>query len=147
MADRPSKLYYSISEVAELTGVKAHVLRYWESEFPTFRPRKTRAGARRFRQKDIDEVQAIKKLLYDEGFKIAGARKVRKQAKTAARQRQDERPAQMAMTFSQLEADEQLRLVREQLGEVLQLVRDIDQAAGDEQAAAKPPLKKRAAKG
>ncbi len=147
MPDSAGKLYYSISEVAKLVGVKAHVLRYWESEFPTLRPRKNRAGSRRYRQPDIAEIVAIKQLLYEEGFKIAGARKVRKQAKAAARERQDERPVQMAMTFSQLEAEEQLRLVREQLGEVLQLVRDIVPAADDEPAEAEAPLKKREAKG
>jgi len=47
--DYPKKLYYSISEVAEISGVKAHVLRYWESEFPSLHPKKTRAGSRRLR--------------------------------------------------------------------------------------------------
>ena len=147
MADSAGKLYSSISEVAELVGVKAHVLRYWESEFPTLRPRKNRAGSRRYRQQDIAEVVAIKQLLYEEGFKIAGARKVRKQAKAAAREGRDERPVQIAMTFSQLEAQEQLQLVRKQLGEVLQMIRDIDPAADDAQAEAAASLKRREAKG
>ena len=70
------KLYYSIREVAEYTGVKPHVLRYWEQEFPTLRPRKNRAGNRSFRPRDIREVLTIKKLLYDNGFKIDGARRI-----------------------------------------------------------------------
>jgi DNA-binding transcriptional MerR regulator len=76
----PEKLYYSISEVADYTGVKAHVLRYWESEFPTLRPKKNRAGNRSYRKRDVDEVLAIKKLLYDDGFKIDGARRLLREA-------------------------------------------------------------------
>ena len=70
------KLYYSIREVAEYSGVKAHVLRYWEQEFPTLRPKKNRAGNRSYRPRDIQEILKIRKLLYDDGFKIDGARKL-----------------------------------------------------------------------
>lgn len=70
----PPKLYFSISEVAELTGVKAHVLRYWESEFPDLRPKKNRAGNRSYREKDIRLVMLIRDLLYKQGFTIQGAR-------------------------------------------------------------------------
>ena len=71
----PGKMYYSISEVSEMTGVKAHVLRYWESEFPTLRPKKNRAGNRNYRPKDIQAVLVIRDLLYKEKFTINGARK------------------------------------------------------------------------
>ena len=74
MSDLPEKLYYSISEVADHTGVKAHVLRYWEQEFPTLRPKKNRAGNRSYRMRDIEEVLTIKRLLYEDGFTIGGAR-------------------------------------------------------------------------
>ena len=70
----PNKLYYSISEVAELTGVKAHVLRYWESEFAELRPKKNRAGNRSYRERDIRMVMTIRDLLYQQGFTIQGAR-------------------------------------------------------------------------
>ena len=70
----PPKLYFSISEVAELTGVKAHVLRYWESEFPDLRPKKNRAGNRSYREKDIRLVMLIRDLLYKQGYTIQGAR-------------------------------------------------------------------------
>lgn len=70
------KLYYSIREVAGYTGVKAHVLRYWEQEFPTLRPKKNRAGNRSYRPRDIEEIVKIRKLLYEDGFKIDGARKL-----------------------------------------------------------------------
>jgi DNA-binding transcriptional MerR regulator len=75
MNDAPEKLYYSISEVSDATGVKAHVLRYWESQFPMLRPRKSRGGMRMYRAKDAAIIQRIKYLLYDRGFTIAGARR------------------------------------------------------------------------
>jgi DNA-binding transcriptional MerR regulator len=69
------KMYYSISEVSEMTGVKPHVLRYWETEFPSLRPKKNRAGNRNYRPKDIKAVLVIRDLLYKEKFTISGARK------------------------------------------------------------------------
>lgn len=77
-----TKLYYSITEVAELTNVKPHVLRYWETEFKALRPKKNRAGNRTYRSGDIELIQAIKTLLYDEGYTIAGAKKKLLQTKT-----------------------------------------------------------------
>ena len=68
-------MYYSISEVAKMTGIKAHVLRYWETEFPSLRPKKNRAGNRNYRPKEIKAVLVIKDLLYREKFTISGARK------------------------------------------------------------------------
>jgi len=68
-------MYYSISEVSEMTSVKPHVLRYWESEFPTLRPKKNRAGNRNYRPKDIKAILVIRDLLYREKFTISGARK------------------------------------------------------------------------
>ena len=70
-----SKMYYSISEVSDMTGVKAHVLRYWETEFPSLRPKKNRAGNRNYRPKDIKAILVIRDLLYKEKFTISGARK------------------------------------------------------------------------
>lgn len=71
---RSGKLYYSISEVSELTDVKAYVLRFWEREFPTLKPRKNRSGNRIYQDKEIEHIRQIKKLLYDDGFTIEGAR-------------------------------------------------------------------------
>ena len=70
------KLYYSIGEVSEITGLKAYVLRYWETEFKQIAPPKNRAGNRTYRQKDIILIQKIKDLLYEQKFTIDGARKV-----------------------------------------------------------------------
>ena len=69
------KLFYSISEVAEITGIKPYVLRYWESEFKCLHPSKSSGGQRTYKKKDIDTVLRIKKLLYEEGFTIPGAKK------------------------------------------------------------------------
>ena len=66
---------YGIAEVSRLAGLKAFVLRYWESEFPTLEPVKSHNGHRLYRQQDVDLVLKIKRLLYDEGFTIAGARR------------------------------------------------------------------------
>ena len=70
------KLYYRIGEVSKITGIKAHVLRYWETEFRWMAPPKSRSKQRLYRRKDIEMVLAIKKLLYDERYTIAGARQV-----------------------------------------------------------------------
>jgi len=68
------KLYYSIGEVSEITGLKQYVLRYWESEFSQLRPAKNSAGNRNYRKSDIDLINEIKDLLYDRRFTIKGAK-------------------------------------------------------------------------
>jgi DNA-binding transcriptional MerR regulator len=125
MGESRQKLYYSISEVAELTGVKAHVLRYWESEFPTLRPSKARSGSRRYRLSDIEEIRAIKDLLYEEGFKIAGARKVRRDAHRRRRELEEREINQISLDFAGLDRDAQLDVVRSEAAEILELVRSL----------------------
>jgi DNA-binding transcriptional MerR regulator len=71
----PEKLFFKIGEVCELTGVQAHVLRYWESEFPMLAPQKNRAGQRTYRKRDVEMALRIKELLYDDQYTIAGAKK------------------------------------------------------------------------
>src|SRR5258708_11414312 len=71
----PEKLFFKIGEVCELAGVQAHVLRYWETEFPMLAPQKNRAGQRVYRRKDVEMVLRIRDLLYEEKFTIAGAKK------------------------------------------------------------------------
>ena len=68
------KAYYSIGEVCDLTGLKAHVLRYWETQFELLRPPKNRAGNRVFRPKEIELILLMKHLLYEKKFTIDGAR-------------------------------------------------------------------------
>lgn len=71
----PEKTYYRIGEVARITGVKAYVLRFWETEFKMMAPPKSRSKQRMYRRKDIEMILRIKHLLYEEKFTIAGARK------------------------------------------------------------------------
>jgi DNA-binding transcriptional MerR regulator len=73
--DEPEERLFRIGEVSRLTGIKAFVLRYWEQEIPTLQPVKTPTGHRLYRREDIETVYEIKRLLYDEGFTLAGARK------------------------------------------------------------------------
>ena len=68
------KLYYSISDVSQVTDVKQHVLRYWESEFLELKPTKNRAGNRTFKSRDVKIIFLIKRLLYQEKFTIDGAK-------------------------------------------------------------------------
>ena len=71
----PKKLYYKIREVSEIVGVEPHVLRFWETEFPALSPPKSRSGHRTYRPRDVELLLQIRKLLYEDGFTIAGARK------------------------------------------------------------------------
>jgi DNA-binding transcriptional MerR regulator len=73
--DLTEKLYYRIGEVEEITDVPAYVLRYWESEFKLLRPKKNPAGQRLYRPRDVELVQRIKTLLYDERLTLEGAKK------------------------------------------------------------------------
>ncbi len=71
----PEKLFFKIGEVCDITGIQAHVLRYWESEFPMLAPQKNRAGQRTYRKRDVEMVLRIKELLYEDQYTIAGAKK------------------------------------------------------------------------
>ncbi len=73
--EKSDKLYYRIGEVSKLTDVKPYVLRYWESEFKWMSPGKSRSNQRLYRKQDIETILLIKKLLYEERFTIAGAKK------------------------------------------------------------------------
>ena len=72
----PDRLFFRIGDVSELAGVESYVLRFWETEFPMLAPKKAGNGQRQYRRKDVETVLEIKRLLYDEGYTIAGARKV-----------------------------------------------------------------------
>ena len=71
----PNKLYFRIGEVAKIVGVKPYVLRYWETEFAVLKPGKTPSRHRLYRRRDVETLLEIKRLLYEEGFTIAGAKK------------------------------------------------------------------------
>lgn len=81
----PDKLYFKIGDVARIAGVRPYVVRYWETEFSALRPEKTRSGQRLYKRQDVQRLLDIKRLLYDEGYTIAGARRrLRGEAKAVA---------------------------------------------------------------
>ena len=71
----PEKIFFKIGEVCEIVEVQAHVLRYWETEFPMLSPQKNRSGQRSYRRRDVEIAVRIKELLYQDQYTIAGARK------------------------------------------------------------------------
>lgn len=71
----PQKLYFKIGEVSRLVGVRAHVLRYWEKEISAIRPTKSASNQRRYRRRDVELFREIRRLLYEERYTLAGARK------------------------------------------------------------------------
>jgi DNA-binding transcriptional MerR regulator len=104
------KMYYSISEVAEMIGVEAYVLRFWEKEFPHLKPRKNRAGNRTYQARDIQRIRQIKRLLHDEGYTIDGARQfLKKDGKKAAADPAIERTRELLHQI-RLEVEELLKL-------------------------------------
>ena len=77
----PDKLFFKIGEVAELAGLEQHVLRYWEEEIESLKPKKNKSGQRLYQKKDVELIFEIKQLLYAEKFTVAGARKKLKKNK------------------------------------------------------------------
>jgi DNA-binding transcriptional MerR regulator len=91
--DEPEERLFRIGEVSRLTGVKAFVLRYWEQEIPALQPIKTPTGHRLYRREDIETVYEIKRLLYEQGFTLAGARRHLSGAQAVVSQPSAEPPA------------------------------------------------------
>ena len=112
----PDKLYFRIGEVAKLCKLPAYVLRFWETEFPQLKPVKSSTGQRMYRQRDVESVLRIKKLLYEEGFTIAGARQ---QLKAEAK------PAKMqsGLPFPKPARTDSLKKVRQGLQEILGILK------------------------
>lgn len=110
----PEKLYFRIGEVSALTQTKSYVLRFWETEFPMLKPVKSRTGHRLYRREDVQTVLEIKRLLYDKGFTIEGARKeLSRNSKGEEEQKQLFQPA----------ADRApLRLIRRELQSILTIL-------------------------
>jgi DNA-binding transcriptional MerR regulator len=135
----PEKLYFRIGEVSELATLPTYVLRFWETEFSQLKPTKSSTGQRMYRRKDVEYVMQIRKLLYEDGFTIAGAReKLREETRSSRTQSpahvecvesadapEMAAPAaqQPVLSFlapaSSTQSKEQLRRVRQQLREVL----------------------------
>lgn len=79
----PDKLYFKIGEVSQLTGLPSHVLRFWESEFPALRPKRTASGQRLYRKRDIELIRTVQYLLHERKFTISGANQyLRRQSKS-----------------------------------------------------------------
>jgi len=112
----PDKLYFRIGEVARLCNLETYVLRFWESEFPQLKPVKSSSGQRMYRQRDVEHVLRIKKLLYEEGFTIAGARQQLKA---------ESKPAQMqgGLPFAKHDRRDGLKKVRQGLQEILVMLK------------------------
>ncbi|MBD3221572.1 MerR family transcriptional regulator [bacterium] len=127
--DLSRKLYYTIGEVSELTGIKPHVLRYWESEFPTLRPRKGRGGSRRYRRHDIEHVLTIRELLHERGYRIDGARRHLEERRRRPAPVADG-DSQLSLGFADMDRSDQLAHLRRELEEIRDLVRRRDEAAG-----------------
>jgi len=108
----PDKLYFRIGEVARLCRLPAYVLRFWETEFPQLKPGKSSTGQRMYRRRDVEVVVNIKRLLYEDGFTIAGARQLL---------RAENRPGkgQNALPFAGRSSPDGLRQVRQGLKEIL----------------------------
>ena len=117
------RLYYSISEVSDLVGVKPHVLRYWETQFKMLRPKKGRGGARMYRKRDVETLFEIKTLLYDQRFTIAGARRRILDGKIEERD-------QIELPFTKLDREEMVRALKKDMEGLLVMLRDEAVAKG-----------------
>ncbi len=121
----PDRLYFRIGDVSRLTGLKAHVLRYWESEFPALSPKKSGTNQRLYRRKDVELVLELKRLLYEQKFTLEGARAHLQQRRLAARRapQQAPPPAAQGMLFDRHpEWLAQAGVVRQELQAILSLL-------------------------
>jgi DNA-binding transcriptional MerR regulator len=114
----PDKLYFRIGEVARLCSVAPYVLRFWETEFTQLKPNKSGTGQRLYRRRDVEMALRVKRLLYDEGYTIAGARQAIQAESRSKRSGQPELPLPAQQQANQ---DTQARLhkVRKELREIL----------------------------
>jgi DNA-binding transcriptional MerR regulator len=115
---KDQKLYYSIGEVSELIGVKPHVLRYWETQFPILKPKKNRAGNRTYKVRDIKFLLTIKGLLYEKGYTIAGARQKLRESNNNP----DSLIEQLAIPFADPSSRDLLRSLKTDLLDLRELV-------------------------
>jgi DNA-binding transcriptional MerR regulator len=111
----PDKLYFRIGEVATLCRLPAYVLRFWETEFPQLKPVKSSTGQRMYRKRDVESVARIKRLLYDDGFTIAGARlQLREEIKSER--------SQSALPFPMPAAPVNVSYLRTELQQILNIL-------------------------
>ena len=99
------KVYYSIGEVCDLTGLKPHVLRYWETQFEVLRPTKNRAGNRVFRSREIEVIMLVKRLLYEQKYTIEGANKRLLEMRSGGKLEEERRSVLESEVLTGLKAD------------------------------------------
>ncbi len=104
----PGKRYFTIGEVSDLCGVKPHVLRYWEQEFPQLKPVKRRGNRRYYQRQDVLIIRQIRSLLYEQGFTIGGAR----QRLTGDEAKEDVSQSQQIVKQLRVELEEILKILR-----------------------------------
>jgi len=104
----PGKRYFTIGEVSELCGVKPHVLRYWEQEFPQLKPVKRRGNRRYYQRHDVIMIRQIRSLLYEQGFTIGGAR----QRLSGEEVREDVSQSQQIIRQMRVELEELLQILK-----------------------------------
>ncbi len=112
----PDKIYFKIGEVAEIVGVEPYVLRYWETEFPALKPSKSRSQQRMYRKRDVELLLKIKKLLYEDMYTIAGAKR------QLLRGGEKSSVAQMNLQLPERRESDLLKKMEKELGELLVFV-------------------------
>ena len=117
----PERLFFRIGDVSEITGVQRYVLRYWEGEFPTLSPRKGSNGQRQYRRKDLETVLEIKRLLYDAGYTIAGAKKALK-GRSKQQKRTKSKKAQTDLFSDESEEQGDIQEIKRELRDILDLL-------------------------
>ncbi|MCG5516782.1 MULTISPECIES: MerR family transcriptional regulator [Ectothiorhodospira] len=105
----PGKRYFTIGEVSELCGVKPHVLRYWEQEFPSLKPVKRRGNRRYYQRQDVILIRQIRSLLYEQGYTIGGAR----QKLSGQEAKEDTTQSQQIIRQMRLELEEVLQILKQ----------------------------------
>ncbi len=115
---KSDKRYYRIGEVCEITGIKSHVLRYWENEFKQIKPQKTKSNQRLYRKKDVEIILHIKHLLYEQKFTIPGARDKLDKKGTQGY----DAPKQMKIDFHPEEKSEIIKKVIDELKQLKQIL-------------------------
>jgi len=110
----PDRVYFRIGEVSSIVGVDPHVLRYWESEFKVIKPRRAKSKQRLYRRQDVEKLLQIKSLLHDEGYTIAGAKRLLKQSGRKA--------GSPVTVRAPGEGDAQLEIIKQELQTILKTI-------------------------
>lgn len=112
----PDRIYFRIGEVSSIIGVDPHVLRYWESEFKVIKPRRAKSKQRLYRRKDVETLLRIKTLLHDDGYTIAGARRLLKVKESGSR------PQISVPVISPEVSSNHLGIIKQELQEILKTI-------------------------